>query len=108
MNVKETPEALFLTTDLPGMRPEDVEVEFENNVLTIRGEKNEESNSDADGGRFHIRERRFGAFRRTFTLPPSVDAKRIEATFEHGVLTVVLPKSAEAMSRKIEVNGTST
>lgn len=106
VNVKETDDGLHLSAELPGMKPEDVEIEFENNVLTIRGEKVEET-TETEGDRYHIWERRSGSFQRSFTLPRTVDASGIEASFENGILTVHLPKAAEAKSRRIEVKGAS-
>ena len=86
-------------------RREEVEVKVANGVLTIKGEKHEdkeEKNKD-----FHMRERRFGSFERALRIPESVDTDKIEASFKKGVLTVTLPKTAEAQKpvKKIEVKG---
>ena len=108
VNVREDADGLQLTAELPGVRAEDVEIEFENNMLTIRGTKGEERTEGADNDRYHIWERRFGSFQRSFTLPRTVKAEDIDASFEAGILTVRLPKSAEAKSRKIAISqGTS-
>ena len=82
----------------------DVEIEFENNVLSIRGEKQDER-SEGESDRYHIWERRYGSFHRSFTLPRTVDSSAIDAEFANGVLAVRLPKAAEAKSRKISING---
>lgn len=103
VNVKETPEGLVLSAELPGMKPEDVEIEFENNVLSIRGEKESET-TEEEGERYHVWERRYGSFHRSFTLPRTIDSSAIQASFDNGILTVSLPKAAEAKSRRIEVN----
>jgi len=103
VNVQETTEDLRLTAELPGVRPEDVEIDMENNVLSIRGEKREEIEEGQEGGRVHVRERRYGAFQRMFTLPRTVKAEDIKATFKDGVLTVHMPKSPEAKGRKIAI-----
>ncbi|RBP14103.1 heat shock protein Hsp20 [Roseiarcus fermentans] len=80
--------------DLPGLDEKDVEVSVAGGVLTIKGQKHEETEEKKPD--FHLRERRFGSFERAFRVPAGVDADRIEASFKKGVLTVVLPKSAEA------------
>ena len=103
VNVEESADELLLTAELPGMPEEDVNVNIENNILTIRGEKREAHEETDDGGRYHVSERRYGSFHRRFTLPWSVDAEAIRADFEDGLLTVRLPKAPEAKSRAIEI-----
>jgi HSP20 family protein len=102
VNVEESREELILTAELPGMRPEDVELELENNILTIRGRK-EEVREENDERRYHVWERKYGSFQRSFSLPRSVSADSIAASFEHGVLQVRMPKAPEAKGRKIEI-----
>lgn len=104
VNVAETKESLVLTAELPGMREEDVSIELENNVLTISGEKMEQRSEGEDERRYHVWERSYGSFRRSFTLPRTVKADEITARFENGVLTIDLPKAAEAKGRKIEIS----
>ena len=103
VNVEEREDEILLTAELPGMAEDDVDVELENNVLTISGKKREEKEEGEEGGKFHLVERTFGSFRRSFTLPRTVDAESIEARYEDGLLTVHMPKAAEAKSRKIKV-----
>ena len=103
VNVEESADELLLTAELPGMREEDVNVDIENNILTIHGEKREEREEGDEGHRYHVWERRYGSFHRNFTLPRSVQADAIEAEFASGVLTVRLPKAPEAKSRTIEI-----
>ncbi len=103
VNVEESADELLLTAELPGMPEEDVNVNIENNILTIRGEKREAHDETDEGGRYHVSERRYGSFHRRFTLPWSVDAEAIRADFEDGLLTVRLPKAPEAKSRTIEI-----
>lgn len=103
VNVQETSEDLRLTAELPGVRPEDVEIDMENNVLSIRGEKREQIEEGGEEGRVHFRERRYGSFQRMFTLPRTVKADEIKATFKDGVLTVHMPKAPEAKGRKISI-----
>lgn len=103
VNVQEAPDELILTAELPGLLEEDVHVEIENNILTIRGEKREEREEGDEDRRFHVWERRFGSFQRAFTLPRSVQGDSIRAHFENGVLTLHMPKADEAKSRRIEI-----
>jgi HSP20 family protein len=105
-DVVETEREIRVVTEMPGLKPEDVEVDVENNVLTIRGEKREER-SEGEGGKYHLAERRYGTFARSFVLPRDVDADRIEAAFDQGVLTVRIPKSEKAQRRRIQVGGGS-
>lgn len=103
VSVSETNDELLLTAELPGLKEEDISIEFENNVLTIAGEKMEEHKEDDDERNYHVYERYFGSFNRSFTLPRTVDPNSIMATFEKGILTVKLPKVAEAKGRKISI-----
>ncbi|MFS8636977.1 MAG: Hsp20/alpha crystallin family protein [Gemmatimonadota bacterium] len=103
VDITERDDALVLTAELPGMRREDIEVELDNNVLTIRGEKKEER--EEKGEERYLYERRFGSFSRSFTLPRTVDPDRISARYERGVLTVTLPKLEESKGKRIEVEG---
>src|SRR5271165_2053347 len=91
--------------DLPGMDEKDIEVKVAGGVLTIKGEKHEEKEEKKPD--FHLRERRFGAFERALRVPEGVDADKIGASFKKGVLTVTLPKTAEAQKpvKTIEVKG---
>jgi HSP20 family protein len=100
-DVIEDKDHLKIAVELPGVRPEDVKVSVENNALTIRGEKRQES--EDKGQRWHRYERSYGAFERTFTLPSTVDAEKVQATVNDGVLTLLLPKSERAKPREIPV-----
>ncbi|MDH5589816.1 MAG: Hsp20/alpha crystallin family protein [Gemmatimonadota bacterium] len=101
VNVSETSDELMLTAELPGMKQEDITIELENNILNISGTKSEEVKEGDEERRYHMWERRYGAFQRSFTLPHTVKADAIRAHFENGILEVHLPKSAEAKGRKI-------
>ncbi|MCH7661290.1 MAG: Hsp20/alpha crystallin family protein [Euryarchaeota archaeon] len=105
VNVEEEPDELILTAELPGLAEEDVHLEIENNILTIRGEKREEREEGDDKRRFHVWERRYGSFQRAFTLPKSVAVDGVRADFDNGILTVRMPKATEARSRTIEIKG---
>ncbi|WP_020648670.1 Hsp20/alpha crystallin family protein [Solimonas variicoloris] len=87
-----------ITVELPGMDEKNVDVQVANGLLTITGEKKEESENTKK--RLHVSERRYGYFERAFRLPDGVDADKIEARFKNGVLTLNLPKSAEAKREK--------
>jgi HSP20 family protein len=103
-DVMETEREIRVITEMPGLKRENIEVDVENNVLTIRGEKREER-TEGEDGRFHLSERRYGTFSRSFVLPSSVDSDNIQASFEDGVLRVSIPKSERARKRRIELGG---
>ena len=102
MNVEETEEELLLTAELPGMSIEEIEIEVKDNVLSIQGEKKDQREEGEDR-RYHLWERSYGSFKRTFTLPRSVNTKKIGAEFKNGILIVQAPKAPEAKSRKISI-----
>lgn len=103
VNVEETKDHLVLTAELPGLTRDDVEIEMENNVLTVRGRKEESREETKEDTKVHVWERRYGSFQRSFSLPRTVSADDISATFENGVLRVEMPKAAEAKGRTIEI-----
>lgn len=103
VDVRETGEAIEVVAELPGLRSEDVEVNIENNVLSIGGEKKHQYAEQNGEGEYHLVERRHGKFERSFTLPRTVDAQRISARFDNGLLTVTLPKAEAAKPRRVEV-----
>lgn len=102
VNVEETADELVLTAELPGMSHEDIEIEVENNVLTISGEKRNER-EETEERRYHLWERTYGSFQRSFTLPRTVDADAIDARFDNGILHIHMPKQEEAKGRKISI-----
>ena len=106
VDILEQPDAIRITAEVPGVKPEDVKISLENNVLTIRGTKEQVAEERTE--RVHRYERTYGAFERSFTLPITVDANNIKATYEHGVLTVTLPKVEKAKPRQIAVQIAST
>lgn len=103
VDIAETPERFELTAEMPGMKADNVEVRISNRTLIIRGEKEEKS--EQRDRQLYVSERRYGSVKRSFELPAEVDKEKIEARFENGVLTVVLPKteSARQNERKIEI-----
>lgn len=102
VDVEETDHAYLLSADLPGLKKEDVRVDLSENVLTISGERKRETDSKDQGGERRY-ERSYGRFMRSFTLPQAIDANKVEANMEDGVLRVALPKSETSKPRNIEV-----
>jgi HSP20 family protein len=103
VDVAESEKAYEITAELPGMDEKNVEVKVANGVLAIKGEKNEEKQEEKKD--YHLSERRYGSFQRSFRIPEGVDAEKIDANFSKGLLTVKLPKTAEAVKneKKIEI-----
>jgi len=101
LDVAENEDEYTVKASLPGITPEDVEVTLADNVLTIRGEMKADEAIDEEN--YHLRERRFGKFVRSITLPTTVDADKVEAVNENGVLTLHLPKTEAVKPKKIEV-----
>lgn len=110
MDLVETDDHLVLRADLPGLSRDDVEIEIEDRVLTVSGERRKEDEERTEG---HYRvERAFGSFSRSLTLPDGVDADRVAAGFDDGVLEVRIPKPEERKPHRVAigtgVNGTAT
>jgi HSP20 family protein len=101
VDLVEEGERYVLRADLPGVEPQDVKVELEDDVLTVSGRRETESEND-DGG-VHRRERAFGSFTRRLTLPAGVDADSIEASFHQGVLEVRIPKPVQPQPRQVAI-----
>jgi HSP20 family protein len=101
MDVSETPEALVVKAELPGVDPKDVEISVSGDTLTLKGEKKEEK--EEKGKTWHRVERSYGSFVRSVRLPSAVDPDRITAEAREGVLTVMLPKTEKAKTKRIEV-----
>ena len=103
VNVAEHDGAIEVTAEMPGCAPEDIDVQLKDGVLTIRGEKKVETDDKQKD--FHVMERSYGMFERSFTLPVDVDASGVDATFDKGVLKVTLPKSPveQSKTRKIAI-----
>jgi len=106
LDVSETDDAFVVKSSLPGVRPEDVQITVQGNTLIIRGESKAEE--EKKGEQWHLRERRFGRFQRSVTLPAPVSADRAQAHYENGVLTLTLPKAEEAKPRQIKIGGAAS
>jgi HSP20 family protein len=104
LDVAERGDAYLVHAELPGVSPDQVDVRFEQNVLTIRGSKPAGFDVSNDGElRVFAAERVHGSFERSIRLPEFVDADRIEASFDNGLLTVTIPKAQTAQPRKIQI-----
>ena len=101
VDIYENKDHIVMEAELPGMRPEDVDISIENNVLTLHGERKFEKKDEQDN--FHRVERSYGSFTRSFTLPPTVTSENIDASFDNGVLKLTLAKREEAKPRRIEI-----
>jgi HSP20 family protein len=102
VDVSENENEYVINAELPGIKKPDVKVVFENGILTVSGERSEEKKEK--NARYHLVERSWGAFRRSFTLPGNVSADKIAADFKDGVLTVHAPKSETAKPKQIAVS----
>ena len=98
VDVAEKEKEYEITTELPGLDEKNIEVKLANGTLTIKGEKNEEKEEKRKD--YHLSERSYGSFMRSFLIPDGVDESKIEASFAKGILTVKLPKSAEAQKNE--------
>ncbi len=104
-DVVETESDIRVVAEMPGLTPADLQIDIENNVLTIAGEKQEDRRESDRKSTWHLAERRYGRFSRSFVLPRDVDQEGISASFENGILTVVIPKSERARRRRIDIMG---
>ena len=101
LDISERKDAYLVTIEVPGVNPDDIDVTLENNLLTIQGERRQAQDSSDE--RFHRIERAYGVFRRSVSLPTTVQADTIQASYADGVLQLLVPKAEEARPRKIAV-----
>lgn len=101
LDLFETDDDVTVRASIPGVKPEDIDISITGDVLTIKGETSEEKEEEA--GNYHMRERRYGAFQRSLSLPTLVKADKAQAAFENGVLTLTLPKIEEAKPKTIQI-----
>ena len=104
VDIFEEPELLRITAEIPGVKPEDVKIAVEGNLLTISGTKQQIAEEKAE--KVFRYERTYGAFERSFTLPATVDAEHIKAAYDNGVLHLTLPKVEKAKPRLVKVEVT--
>jgi HSP20 family protein len=101
LDLSETDQSFEVRLDVPGVNPKEIDIQLNANMLTISGERSEEK--EEKGKTYHFVERSFGSFSRSVSLPSPVKEDAIEARYKDGVLTVTLPKTEEAKSRKIAI-----
>jgi HSP20 family protein len=101
LDISERKDAYLVTVELPGVEADDLEITLEDGLLTIQGER--QFTQESSEQQFHRVERRYGAFRRSITLPAHVMAEGIEATVDNGVLQIMVPKLEEATPKRIQV-----
>jgi HSP20 family protein len=102
VDVYEDEHTVTLKVEVPGIDEKDIDIRLENNTLTVHGERKIEKEEKEEN--YRRVERQYGSFTRTFTLPPTVDAEKVSASYDKGVLKVALPKKAEAKPKQIKVN----
>ncbi len=102
VDIEEEDDKYKIKADLPGVDKKDIDVKMENGMLSIRGEKHTEIES-GKGSKRHRTERFHGSFARSFTLPDSVDADKVDAAYKNGVLTLVIPKAEQARPKSIDI-----
>jgi HSP20 family protein len=103
VDVSEDGQNFVVHAELPGIKQEDIDIELENNVLTLKGQRKFERKDEKEN--YHFVERSYGSFYRSFTLPRNVDPNGIQANFGDGVLTISIPKAEEAKPRKVQIGG---
>lgn len=103
VDLHETEQGYVLEVALPGWRPEDVNITFQDGALTISGQYTQQAEPQQEGKTWHLRERKFASFSRSFTFPTMVDADKADASYENGVLTLTLPKAESAKPRQIKI-----
>lgn len=106
VDIYENKDQIVLEAELPGMKRDDFELSVENNVITLRGERQFEKKEESDN--YHRVERSYGSFTRSFTLPQSVSAEGATAEYRNGVLRVTLPKREETKARRIKISDEGT
>ncbi|WP_425482712.1 Hsp20/alpha crystallin family protein [Chelativorans xinjiangense] len=102
MDLAEKDNAYEISAELPGLDEKNIEIKLSNGTLTIKGEKTEEKEEREK--EYYLSERRYGSFHRSFRVPEGVDTDKIDARFAKGVLTVTLPKSAEAKKNEKKIS----
>jgi len=101
LDVHESNDDVTVQASIPGVKPEDIDISITGDTLTIKGETHEEK--ETKDGSYHLRERRYGAFQRSISLPTLVKADKAQAVFENGVLTLILPKVEEVKPKSIKI-----
>lgn len=105
LDVIENDDEFIVKADVAGIDPDNIEITYTDNNLSIKGEIEAEREQESEEGRYHLRERRYGTFSRTISMPGTVDIESIEAETKNGVLKIHLPKKEEVKPRRIEIKG---
>ncbi len=103
LDVIENDNEYIVKANIAGINPDNIEITYTNNNLTIKGEVRDEREETEEDGKYHLRERRFGSFSRTISMPGTVDVEHIQAETKDGVLELHLPKKEEVKPKRIEV-----
>ncbi len=104
LDVTESKDELIVTAEISGMDAKDLDISVSDGILTIKGEKKQEREEKEEN--YHLMERRYGTFSRTVRLPAEIDVEKVDATYNQGILKIVLPKKEEAKPKQIEVKAT--
>ena len=107
VDIRETDKEMLLELELPGIKPEQVELTAENGVLTVTGEKRTERKEGDENNRYHVVERSYGSFMRSFQLPQGIDESKIEADYNNGILSIHIPKAALPQPHRIQIGTAS-
>jgi HSP20 family protein len=107
VDIRETEQELCLELELPGIKPEQVELTAENGVLTVKGEKRSERKEGNENDRYHVVERAYGSFMRSFQLPQGIDESKIQADYNNGILSIHIPKAALPQPHRIQIGNTN-
>ncbi len=102
IDISETDAAYKIEAELPGINQKEIDVKIDNNILTIKGKK--EDIKEEKEKNYHLRERYYGAFQRSISLPNNIEPEKIKASFENGVLNISVPKNDKRTPRKIEIS----
>ena len=105
LDVIENADEFTVKADVAGIDPDKIEITYTNNNLSIKGEMTKELEEEGQESRYHLRERRFGTFSRTISMPGTVDVDHIQAETKNGVLEIHLPKKEEVKPRRIQIKG---
>lgn len=101
VDISETKDDLVITAEIPGMNKKDIKISLNDNILTLRGKREQEKKTDEEN--YHRIERSYGAFHRSFTLPTTVKQDQVKATYKDGILQINLPKAEEAKPKEIGI-----
>jgi len=102
IDISETDNEYKIEAELPGINQKEIDVKIDNNILTIKGKK--EDIKEEKEKNYHLRERYYGAFQRSISLPNNIEPEKIKASFENGVLNISVPKSDKRTPKKIEIS----